>query len=106
MTGQGFSETLFSSQFPKRFRLCRARTVHSAASCRSFRRGLRGSGALAGILARPARRQKSPLLLGFRSELPVNGSWERSDGRGAWICTPARRPEAEHKFQHQRGEAT
>jgi len=34
----------------------------------------------AGIVARPARRQMSPLLLGFRSELPGNGSCERRDG--------------------------
>jgi len=26
--------------------------------------------------------------------------------KGAWICAKARRPEAEHTFQHQRGEAS
>jgi len=68
-----------------------------------------GAGALAGGVARLARRQNSPLLPGFGSELHVNASMVPGNGqtaRESWICAKARRPEAEHKFQQQRGEAT
>jgi hypothetical protein len=60
-------------------------------------------------VARLVRRQKSPLLAGFRSELHVNASKVRANGqtaRKSWICAKARRPEAEHQFQQQRGEAS
>jgi len=57
---------------------------------------------MAGGVARLARRQNSPLLPGFGSELHVNASKVRANGqtaRKSWICAKARRPEAEHQFQ-------